>query len=158
MDKREKLKESFKQSKAKLKVWETSFFAEHQRKPSKEEIKTAPEQIQICYKNCWKIKSYFESHQNEKENTILDETSQNIDLSKAPIDDNVDQSQSDMSSFAGALDNSTATATSLKKETNVLKAGSGNVRFSEMMIKPVNGIFTLRCVGIPFEQANFETI
>ena len=113
MDKREKLKESFKQSKAKLKVWETSFFAEHQRKPSKEEIKTAPEQIQICYKNCWKIKSYFESHQNEKENTILDETSQNIDLSKAPIDDNVDQSQS---------------------ETNVLKAGSGNVRFSEMMI------------------------
>ena len=137
MDKREKLKESFKQSKAKLKVWETSFFAEHQRKPSKEEIKTAPEQIQICYKNCWKIKSYFESHQNEKENTILDETSQNMDLSKAPIDDNVDQSQS---------------------ETNVLKAGSGNVRFSEMMIKPVNGIFTLRCVGIPFEQANFETI
>ena len=158
MDKREKLKESFKQSKAKLKVWETSFFAEHQRKPSKEEIKTAPEQIQICYKNCWKIKSYFESHQNEKENTILDETSQNMDLSKAPIDDKVDQSQSDMSSFAGALDNFTATATSLKKETNVLKAGSGNVRFSEMMIKPVNGIFTLRCVGIPFEQANFETI
>ena len=68
MDKREKLKESFKRSKAKLKVWESSFFSEHQRKPTKEEMKNAPEQIQICYKNCWKIKSYFESEQNEKEN------------------------------------------------------------------------------------------
>ena len=132
MDKREKLKESFKQSKAKVKGWETTFFAEHQRKPSKEEMKSAPEQIQICYKNCWKIKSYFESHQNEKENTILDETSQSIDMSKASADDSlcVDQSQSNLSriSFAGVLEDSQSikpSASSLQKEANVLKPGSG---------------------------------
>ena len=132
MDKREKLKESFKQSKAKVKGWETAFFAEHQRKPSKEEMKSAPEQIQICYKNCWKIKSYFESHQNEKENTLLDETSQSFDMSKPSTEGslNIDQSQSNLSriSFAGILDDSQSmksSAGSSSMEQNVLKSGSG---------------------------------
>ena len=68
MDKREKLKESFRQSKQKLKVWESTFYAQNQRKPSKEEIKNAPEQIQICYRNCWKIKAYFESKARSNSN------------------------------------------------------------------------------------------
>ena len=85
MDRREKLKETFKVSKAKVKEWEKLFFADHQRKPNKEEMKTAPEQIQICYKNCWKIKSYFESEAKKSdydapddENTLMavDESSQ----------------------------------------------------------------------------------
>ena len=132
MDKREKLKESFKQSKAKVKCWETAFFAEHQRKPSKEEMKSAPEQIQICYKNCWKIKSYFESHQNEKENNLLDETSQSFDMSKPSEEGslNIDQSQSNLSriSFAGVLDDSQSKKSSTgspSKEQNVLQSGSG---------------------------------
>ena len=130
MNKREKLKESFKRSKEKLKVWESSFFSEHQRKPSKEEMKNAPEQIQICYKNCWKIKSYFESEQSEKENGGLDETSQTVDLSTA---NSAEDSINDMkrNSFAGVLDpsqNMQPTATSPveeKKQPSVLKSASG---------------------------------
>ena len=130
MDKREKLKESFKRSKAKLKVWESSFFSEHQRKPTKEEMKNAPEQIQICYKNCWKIKSYFESEQNEKENEILDENSQTMDLSNAISTENstIDASKN---SFAGVLDSSqsmkpsTKSPTEEKKPPLVLKSDSG---------------------------------
>ena len=130
MDKREKLKESFKRSKAKLKVWESSFFSEHQRKPTKEEMKNAPEQIQICYKNCWKIKSYFESEQSEKENDILDETSQTVDLSTAI---SAKDSINDVSrkSFAGVLDPSQdikPTTTSPVKDNKpplVLKSESG---------------------------------
>ena len=132
MDKREKLKESFKRSKAKVKVWESSFFAEHQRKPSKEEMKTAPEQVQICYKNCWKIRSYFESEQSEKENGagVLDETSQTVDLSTViSTEDSVNDGK--RNSFAGVLDPSQdmkPTVTSPieeKKPPSVLKSGSG---------------------------------
>ena len=130
MDKREKLKESFKRSKAKLKVWESSFFSEHQRKPTKEEMKNAPEQIQICYKNCWKIKSYFESEQSEKENDILDETSQTVDLSTAI---SAEDSINDVSrkSFAGVFDPSkdmkptTTSPVKDKKPPLVLKPESG---------------------------------
>ena len=130
MDKREKLKESFKRSKAKVKSWESSFFSEHQRKPTKEEMKTAPEQIQICYKNCWKIKSYFESEQSEKENGVLDETSQTGDLSTAiSVEDSVNGGK--RNSFAGVLDdpqNMKPTAKSPveeKKPPLVLKSASG---------------------------------
>ena len=73
MDRREKLKETFKVSKAKVKEWEKLFFADHQRKPNKEEMKTAPEQIQICYKNCWKIKSYFESEAKKSDHDHPDD-------------------------------------------------------------------------------------
>ena len=128
MDKREKLKESFKRSKAKVKGWESSFFSEHQRKPTKEEMKTAPEQIQICYKNCWKIKSYFESEQSEKENGVLDETSQTVDLSTAiSPEDSINSGKKN--SFAGVLDdpqNMKPKATSPveeKKPPLVLKSG-----------------------------------
>ena len=130
MDKREKLKESFKRSKAKVKGWESSFFSEHQRKPTKEEMKTAPEQIQICYKNCWKIKSYFESEQSEKENGVLDETSQTVDLSTAiSAEDSLNDEK--RNSFAGVLDTSqnlkpTVTSpTEEKKPPSTLKSGSG---------------------------------
>ena len=114
MNKREKLKESFKRSKEKLKVWESSFFSEHQRKPSKEEMKNAPEQIQICYKNCWKIKSYFESEQSEKENGGLDETSQTVDLSTA---NSAEDSINDVkrNSFAGVLDPSQNMQSTVKR-------------------------------------------
>ena len=130
MDKREKLKQSFKRSKAKIKSWESSFFSEHQRKPTKEEMKTAPEQIQICYKNCWKIKSYFESEQSEKENGVLDETSQTVDLSTATSTEDSSNSGK-RNSFAGVLDdpqNMKPIATSPdeeKKPPLVLKSASG---------------------------------
>ena len=130
MDKREKLKESFKRSKAKLKVWESSFFSEHQRKPTKEEMKTAPEQVQICYKNCWKIRSYFDSEQSEKENGGLDETSQTGDLSTAISAEDLLNDEK-RNSFAGVLDpsqNLNPTVTSPieeKKPPSVLKTGSG---------------------------------
>ena len=82
MEKREKLKESFRISRVKVKDWEAKFFEQHQRKPSKEEMKTAPEQIQICYKNCWKIRSYFESEKDSCDNlSVIDESSQAMEMS-----------------------------------------------------------------------------
>ena len=94
-------------------------------------MKNAPEQIQICYKNCWKIKSYFESEQSEKENDILDETSQTVDLSTA---NSAEDSINDVSrkSFAGVLDPSqdmkptTTSPVKDKKPPLVLKSESGN--------------------------------
>ena len=134
MEKREKLKESFKRSKAKVKVWESTFFSEHNRRPTKEEMKTAPEQVQICYKNCWKIRSYFESEQSEKENgaEVLDETSQTADLSTV-ISSKDSMNDGKRNSFAGVLDpphpqNIKPTVTSPieeKKPPSVLKSGSG---------------------------------
>ena len=60
LDKHTKFKETFKVSKLKVKEWEKTFVDTNGRKPTKDEMKNAPPQIQICYKNCWKIKSYFE--------------------------------------------------------------------------------------------------
>ena len=55
------MKEKFRVSKERLKKWERSFLADFQRRPTKEDVAAAPEQVQICYRNCWKIKAYFES-------------------------------------------------------------------------------------------------
>ena len=61
MKQSEKMKEKFRVSKERLKKWERSFLADFQRRPTKEDVAAAPEQVQICYRNCWKIKAYFES-------------------------------------------------------------------------------------------------
>ena len=81
-EKERKYREAFNQSRAKVKDWEESFARENNRKPGKEDISRAPDKIQVCtrglnkvnvpstvswkisqvcYKNCWKIKSYFGS-------------------------------------------------------------------------------------------------
>ena len=78
MEKREKLKESFRISRVKVKDWEAKFFEQHQRKPSKEEMKTAPEQIQICYKN-WPETSFMIDDQSIFSN------SSSIDLNAASV-------------------------------------------------------------------------
>eukprot|EP00092_Neocalanus_flemingeri_P023946 GFUD01025977.1.p1 GENE.GFUD01025977.1~~GFUD01025977.1.p1 ORF type:complete len:209 (-),score=62.01 GFUD01025977.1:68-643(-) len=84
MEKNEKYKAAFKQSKAKVKAWEGEFYEKYQRKPSKKEIKTAPEQIKICYKNCFKIKSYFDSQtKTENVSKMFDEDSQTMDITTA---------------------------------------------------------------------------
>ena len=85
MEKHAKFKETFKVSKLKVKEWEKSFVEENGRKPSKDEMKNAPPQIQICYKNCWKIKAYFEAEakSNTETSLLLDEDSQSqIETSK----------------------------------------------------------------------------
>ena len=61
MKQSEKMKEKFRVSKERLKKWERSFRADFQMRPTKEDVALAPEQVQICYRNCWKIKAYFES-------------------------------------------------------------------------------------------------
>ena len=85
MEKHAKFKETFKVSKLKVREWEKSFVEENGRKPSKDEMKNAPPQIQICYKNCWKIKAYFEAEakSNTETSLLLDEDSQSqIETSK----------------------------------------------------------------------------
>ena len=61
MEQSEKMKEKFRVSRERLKKWERSFLADFQRRPTKEDMAAAPQQVQICYRNCWKIKAYFES-------------------------------------------------------------------------------------------------
>ena len=63
MSDRDKYRLVFKQSKAVVKDWEAGFFAENQRKPTREEISSAPEKVLVSYKNCKKIKLYFEKEE-----------------------------------------------------------------------------------------------
>ena len=134
MERREKLKESFRQSKAKVKEWELSFFAQHQRKPTKEEMKNAPDKIQICYKNCWKIKSYFETHKSENNDSMaLDETSQTVELPASA-------STSDKKDFSGIFDKTTSQVsqdTSCKDISNLSRTGTWGDHLNK---KPVTKI------------------
>ena len=99
MDKHTKFKETFKVSKLKVKEWEKAFVDENGRKPNKDEMKSAPSQIQICYKNCWKIKAYFEAEaknntDNRETSLLLDEDSQSqIEMAKTQRTDNVDEEE-----------------------------------------------------------------
>ena len=81
MSKNEKYKLSFKQSKQKVKDWEGEFFRSNQRKPDKEEMRSAPENVQIAYKNCYKIKAYFAKAENASDTTseVFNEDSQTLD-------------------------------------------------------------------------------
>lgn len=112
-DKERKYRDTFNQSRAKVKEWETAFFKENQRKPSKDDISKATSQIQVCYKNCWKIKSYFESRPKESqsflsqnENSYMDESEatevSNEDTSRVSPDD----SSSKSLSFSGCFPSS----------------------------------------------------
>ena len=65
-EKEAKYRSSFNQSRAKIKGWEKKFVSEHGRKPDKKDIEGAPQQIQVCYRNCWKIKSYFDKKTREE--------------------------------------------------------------------------------------------
>ena len=87
-EKETKFKEKFKASKAIVKNWETEFAKENGRLPNEDDIKNAPQKVQICAKNCRKIKAYFK-----------DKVKRNSDDRGASlqVDDN-SQSQSDMSS------------------------------------------------------------
>ena len=66
MSDREKYRLVFKQSKAVVKDWEAGFFAEFQRKPTRQEISSAPEKVLVSYKNCKKIKLYFEKEEMKR--------------------------------------------------------------------------------------------
>ena len=101
MERRDKLKETFRVSKLKVKEWEKKFFVEHSRKPTKDEMKSAPEQIRISYKNCWKIKAYFEAEQIENNDSMmaLDDTSQ-IDVTKVSSD----STTANKTDFSGIFD------------------------------------------------------
>ena len=99
MDKHTKFKETFRVSKLKVKEWEKTFVDENGRKPTKDEMKSAPPQIQICYKNCWKIKAYFEAEaknntDNRETSLLLDEDSQSqIEVPKTQKSDNVQEDE-----------------------------------------------------------------
>jgi len=59
-----------------VKEWEATIWAAHQRKPTKEEVQQAPEQVLICYKNCKKIKHYFDTNkspESEKPSASLED-------------------------------------------------------------------------------------
>jgi len=52
---------AFKQSKAVVKDWEAEFSTLHDgRRPNREEVSRAPEKVLVAYKNCKKIKAYFQ--------------------------------------------------------------------------------------------------
>ena len=72
MSERERYRLLFRQSKGVIKDWEAQFTAAHQRKPLKTEVSSAPEKVILAYKNCRKIKLFFErdeqQRKTEKEN------------------------------------------------------------------------------------------
>ena len=67
MEKIHKLKLSFKDSKQQIKNWEDKFMAEHYRKPNKQDMKEAPDNVQAAHKNCYKIKMFFAKTSTSKE-------------------------------------------------------------------------------------------
>jgi hypothetical protein len=64
MSDRERYRVAYQRSRAVVKEWEATIWAAHQRKPTKEEVQQAPEKILICYKNCKKIKHYFDNNKS----------------------------------------------------------------------------------------------
>ena len=56
----EKYVEQFKKYRSRVQLYEENFQAKVGRKPSKDDLKKAPEQILVCIKNCKKIRHYFE--------------------------------------------------------------------------------------------------
>ena len=60
MGDRERYRAAFQRSREVVKEWEATFLAAHSRKPNREELQQAPEQVLICYKNCKKIRHYFD--------------------------------------------------------------------------------------------------
>ena len=86
-EKKEKYMANFKVSKAAVKVWEGKFVAEHGRRPGRchaspftchlsrdrpspvtlyplrDDIRVAPDKIQLCYKNIAKIKAFFDEEE-----------------------------------------------------------------------------------------------
>jgi hypothetical protein len=64
MSDRERYRIAYQRSRAVVKEWEATIWAAHQRKPTKEEVQQAPEKILICYKNCKKIKHYFDNNKS----------------------------------------------------------------------------------------------
>eukprot|EP00090_Calanus_glacialis_P000787 TRINITY_DN10552_c0_g1_i1.p1 TRINITY_DN10552_c0_g1~~TRINITY_DN10552_c0_g1_i1.p1 ORF type:complete len:1436 (-),score=591.02 TRINITY_DN10552_c0_g1_i1:100-4407(-) len=106
MSKNEKYKLSFKQSKQKVKDWEGEFFRSNQRKPDKEEMRSAPENVQIAYKNCYKIKAYFAKAENASDTTseVFNEDSQTLDTTVSNT-----KNESKHTSFSGVLSNTTST-------------------------------------------------
>jgi len=136
-DKERKYRDTFNQSRAKVKEWETSFFKENQRKPSKDDISKATSQIQVCYKNCWKIKSYFEGRPTKEsqsflaqnENSYMDETEttelSNEDSSRESPEDPSTKSLSFSGCFpptsSGSGDQSRSTETAFTDISNKTK-------------------------------------
>jgi hypothetical protein len=53
-------REIFAISKTKAEDWKINFTKVNQRKPTTEDIDNAPEQIKTCFRNCQKIKNYYE--------------------------------------------------------------------------------------------------
>lgn len=90
MSDRDKYRLVFKQSKAVVKDWEAGFFAENQRKPTREEISSAPDKVLVSYKNCKKIKLYFEKEDlkrsAEKKREAEEKLEEEIVLAKAEGD------------------------------------------------------------------------
>ena len=67
-----------------LKDWETECSTQHDgRRPNREEVRRAPEKVLVAYKNCKKIKAYF-----QKESTASTEdprSSVEAEESQVPI-------------------------------------------------------------------------
>ena len=142
LDKHTKFKETFKVSKLKVKEWEKTFVDENGRKPTKDEMKNAPPQIQICYKNCWKIKSYFESKSignsdGRETSELLDETSvmpQTQSFDNAPEKEQKTETPcSDITNTKSALSKSVWGAHLNKKEP--VKPTSTSFSFSGLSTK-----------------------
>jgi len=134
MEKKEKYKVSFQQSKAKVKAWEGDFFSEHQRKPSKEEMKTAPEQIQICYKNCYKIKAHFDSlAKTESVSEVFNDDSQTTDMTSSSI---AQEEESIQTSFSGVLNNTTLPSDSQPPCKDISNIGTTGVWGKHLNHKP----------------------
>ena len=90
-EKKEKYMANFKVSKAAVKVWEGKFMAEHGRRPGRchaspftchlsrdrpspvtlyplrDDIRVAPDKIQLCYKNMAKIKAFFDEEERRRQ-------------------------------------------------------------------------------------------
>lgn len=86
MSKRERYKELFKQSKAIVKDWESVFLIKNDRKPNREDMASAPEKVLVAYKNCKKIKLFFEkeskSNPDENSKSFDEESSPNTNKSE----------------------------------------------------------------------------